>query len=315
MILNYIPTPWGEIPVYDSHVHFFSYRFFSALAEQREGGPEEKSVEAVGAVLGWEMPPVEPERLAERWVAELDHHGVARAALVASVPGDADSVAAAVSAYPKRFYGYFMVDPRLAEAQSRIEKALAGGLLQGICLFPAMHRYSIHDDKVKPILEMVSSRPGTIVFVHCGVLTLGVRKMLGLPSLFDLRFSNPVNLHAVAARYPKVNFVIPHFGAGFFRETLMVCNLCPNVYLDTSSSNNWVRYLEGDISLRQVFERALDVVGPKRLLFGTDSSYFPRGWQRDLFESQVRILHEIGVSAEDARAILGENLNRVLARQ
>ena len=58
----------------------------------------------------------------------------------------------------------------------------------------------------------------------------------------------------------------------------MLCDLCPNVYLDTSSSNSWMRYEEAHLDLRTVFRRALDVAGPQRLLFGTDSSFFPRGW-------------------------------------
>ena len=52
---------------------------------------------------------------------------------------------------------------------------------------------------------------------------------------------------------------MPHFGAGFFREALMLADLCPNVYLDTSSSNSWMRY-EG-LDLKTVFRRALDVAG------------------------------------------------------
>ncbi len=308
-------TPWGALSVYDAHVHFFSHRFFSMLAAQRSGGPEQKTIEAAGTALDWEMPPEAPEQLAGRWVQELDRYGIARAVLIASLPGDEDSVAAAVATYPKRFYGYFMVNPCAADARARVEKMLAAGLLQGICLFPAMHRYSIRDQRVQPLLELLSGRPGSVVFVHCGVLTVGVRQKLGIPSDFDLSFSNPLDVHTVAARFQKVNFVIPHLGAGFFREALMVCDLCPNVHLDTSSSNNWVRFIEGDMNLRRVFKKALEVVGPRRLLFGTDSSYFPRGWQRPVFENQARIFYELGVTEADARAIFGENLDRLLARK
>ncbi len=92
----------------------------------------------------------------------------------------------------------------------------------------------------------------------------------------------------------------------------MLADLCPNVYLDTSSSNSWMRY-EG-LDLRHAFRRALDVVGPKRLLFGTDSSFFPRGWHHQIFEEQARVLYELNVSAEDAQAIFGENLLRILGR-
>jgi len=124
---------------------------------------------------------------------------------------------------------------------------------------------------------------------------------------------DPIDLHAVAARHPQVAFIVPHFGAGYLREALMLADLCPNVYLDTSSSNRWMRYQESHVDLRQVFRHALDVVGPKRLLFGSDSSYFPRGWHHQIFEEQSRALYELGVSLADARAIFSENLLRIMA--
>ncbi len=308
-------TPWGELEVSDAHVHFFSRNFFAILAAQRgsvqEGVEGGASLEEAGSLLGWEIPPPEPERLAERWVTELDRHGVSRAALIASLPGEEGSVEAAVAHQPDRFWGYFMVNPLTPETPDRVQRALARGRLRGICLFPAMHRYPIQDERALAVISKAAARPGTVVFVHCGVLMVGVRRKLGLPSPFDMRFSNPIDLHAVALRFPEVAFVVPHFGAGYFREALMLCDLCPNVYLDTSSSNQWMRYQpEGD--LKSVFRRALDVAGPGRLLFGTDSSFFPRGWQASIFRTQVGVLEELGVDAEQARSILGGNLARLL---
>jgi len=211
-------SPWGQIPVFDAHVHFFSHFFFCALAAQKTDWPAEGRLPALAAALEWQLPAVEPERLAESWVSELDRYGVARAALIASVPGDEASVAAAVSRFPDRFYGYFMVDPTAPDAFDRAGKALSSGRLQGICLFPAMHRYSVRDDRVNAILDLASRHPGTIVFIHCGVLTVGVRKKLGLPSPFDMRFSNPIDLHAVALRFPTVNFVIPTSARAIFAK-------------------------------------------------------------------------------------------------
>jgi predicted TIM-barrel fold metal-dependent hydrolase len=125
-----------------------------------------------------------------------------------------------------------------------------------------------------------------------------------------MRYSNPIDLHAVALRHRNVRFIVPHFGAGYFREALMLADLCPNVYLDTSSTNSWMRF-EG-LDLPAVFRRALSVVGASRLLFGSDSSYFPRGWNRDVFDRQTRVLQDLGVGDADARQILGGNLRRIL---
>ncbi len=149
--------------------------------------------------------------------------------------------------------------------------------------------------------------------MHCGVLSVGVRKALGLPSPFDMKFSNPIDLHAVALRFPQLRFIVPHFGAGYLREALMLCDLCPNVYLDTSSSNSWMRYEEAHLDLRTVFRRALDVVGPERLMFGSDSSFFPRGWNASIFETQSKALYEIGVTEEVARQVFHDNLVRLFA--
>jgi predicted TIM-barrel fold metal-dependent hydrolase len=102
--------------------------------------------------------------------------------------------------------------------------------------------------------------------------------------------------------------VIPHFGAGYFRETLMLAELCSNVYLDTSSSNRWLVTQTSPMDLAQVFRKTLEVVGPKRLLFGTDSSWFPRGWTKNIFDAQIKALGDAGVDAEAATAVFGGNL-------
>jgi predicted TIM-barrel fold metal-dependent hydrolase len=300
-------TPWGDISVSDAHVHFFSLPFFASLANQSG-----KSVEEVGRALNWRIPAF-PEDLATEWRNELNRCGVSRAALIASIPGDEDSVAAAVSAYPERFHGYFMANPMESGGIGRIRATLQRPRFQGVCLFPAMHHYSIADACLRPVFEAAAERPGSIVFVHCGVLTVGVRRKLGLPSRFDMRYSNPIDLHPVALDFPQVNFVIPHFGAGYFREALMLCDLCPNVHLDTSSSNSWIKYQAETLQLRDVFRRALDVAGPHRLLFGSDSSFFPRGWHAAILEAQIQVLQELAVTPEQARQILGGNLERLLA--
>ncbi|MDR3699268.1 MAG: amidohydrolase family protein [Candidatus Sulfopaludibacter sp.] len=289
-------TPWGNCDVADAHVHFFSRRFLEALGSQC--GKDQREV---ATAVGWDFPG-NAEELALRWRDELDQYGVGRAALIASVPGDEPSVIAAQAAAPGRFFAYAMINP--------LAQATVNPSLNAICLFPSMHGYSLHDECVDGLLQQASAQRQA-VFVHRGVLTVGVRKKLGLPSPFDMRHSNPLELHAAAQRYPQVPFVVPHFGAGFLREALMLADLCPNVYLDTSSSNSWMRY-EG-LDLKTVFHRAMDVAGAGRLLFGTDSSFFPRGWNHEVYEAQTRTLSDMGISAADARLILGENLQRILA--
>jgi uncharacterized protein len=82
------------------------------------------------------------------------------------------------------------------------------------------------------------------------------------------------------------------------------------VHLDTSSSNAWIKYHPG-LTLADVFRRALDVVGPDRLLFGSDSSFFPRGWVKDVYEQQAAALAEIGAGADVREKIFSGNFARI----
>ncbi|HEV2666031.1 MAG TPA: amidohydrolase family protein [Blastocatellia bacterium] len=307
-------TPFGDLEVFDAHTHFFSHKFFETLISQSpQLGCEPNAIERVGEMTGWTMPPRDPAELAAIWASEFDRHGVSGAMMIASVPGDEESVATAVAALPDRIAGAFMFDPTKPDAESRARRAFDDSGLRLVCLFPAMHRYSIAENEgARIVAALTSERPGTAVFVHCGALSVGVRKKLGLPSLFDMRRSNPLEIYSLAAEFSKTKFIIPHFGAGMFRETMMLADLCPNVYLDTSSTNKWVKYEAAAVDLPMVFKRAIEVVGCERLIFGTDSSFFPRGWVAGVFDAQVDALSRIGASDEQARAIFGGSIRRLL---
>lgn len=291
----------------DAHCHFFSSRFLELLTKERRDLPADDRAAAVAALLGWE-PPGSAGELADRWVAELDRSNVARAAIMASLPGDEPSVAAAIAAHPSRFVGFFMFNPAAADAAERLARAL-DAKLRGVCLFPAMHHYRLDDERVVATFAAAAAR-GAALFVHCGVLSVGVRKKLGMASPFDLRLGDPLAVAAVAARFPTVPVILPHFGAGLFREALMAADQCPNIYFDTSSSNGWIRYHPG-LTLEAVFRQSLEVLGASRLLFGTDSSFFPRGWQRPILEQQQRALDALGVAGDAQALILSGNFTRL----
>lgn len=294
----------------DAHCHFFSSRFLELVSEPLTDLPEDGRAAAVAGRLGWH-PPGDPDTLAATWVQELDRHGVARAALIASHPEDQHSVARALSLHPDRFVGFFMVNPSAPHAAERIDRAFTDLRFRCACLFPAMHGYRMDDEQVGRVFA-AAERHGGAVFVHCGVLTIGVRAKLGLPSPFDLRLGDPLAVAAVASRFPRVPVIIPHFGAGLFREALMAADQCPNIHLDTSSSNGWMKYHPG-LTLDTVFRQAVATLGAARLLFGTDSSFFPRGWQRSVYESQLDAMTRAGIGDADRERILAGNFQRLFA--
>src|SRR5688572_24902572 len=141
----------------------------------------------------------------------MDANGVHRAALIASAPGDEASVAAAVARHPARIVGFFMVDASAADAPARARPALTEQRLTGVCLVAAMHHVPVDDNRTLRVGEAAAAAPRAVMFVHCGLLTVGVRDKLGLPSRFDLALGDPVAVSRLARAYPNVPFIVPHF--------------------------------------------------------------------------------------------------------
>ena len=90
----------------------------------------------------------------------------------------------------------------------------------------------------------------------------------------------------------------------------MAADQCPNIHLDTSSSNSWMKYYPG-LTLDAVFRQALRVAGADRLLFGTDSSFFPRGWQRQIHQAQLEAMDQAGLDDTARESVLGNNFERL----
>lgn len=296
----------------DFHSHFFSRVFFETLAGQSPlpGTPEERLQRAAQRAK-LELPPREPEKHLERWLGELATYGVSHLVTFASVPEEAATVLAAAQGAKGRLTPFALVNPRAPEAPARARELFERGF-KGLLLFPAMHRFDPNGPEAREILKVVNQHAG-IAVVHCGVLQVKLRDLLDLPRGYDVAAANPLHLIPAADAFPAARFVIPHFGGGFLRETLMAGSMCANILVDTSSSNGWMATQPARTSLVDVFERTLAVFGAERVLFGTDSSVFPRGWRHDLYTAQREALGAIGAGAEDRARIFGENAARLLS--
>ena len=87
---------------------------------------------------------------------------------------------------------------------------------------------------------------------------------------------------------------------------------CPNVSVDTSGSNQSVRYMASKLTLVDLFRRFYETMGSDRIIFGSDSSWFPRGFARRYLVDQLRICWEMGMPASDIQKIFGGNAAGVL---
>jgi len=296
----------------DFHTHLFSRALFEALAgaSPLRGTPAERS-ERVTRALDVALPSADHVEHLARWLDEMERHGVSHMVSFASAPEE-HAVLAELAPRARGKVSFFAyVDPRRSDAAAELSRLLEHGTVRGALYFPALHHYRIDGPEAAATFEVLEAH-GAPAVVHCGLLRIPLRERFGLPRQVDLAFANPLALVPPAERFASVPFVIPHFGAGFFRETLLAGAQCGNVHVDTSSSQAWLATQPARLSLADVFERALAVFGPERILFGTDSSVFPRGWRRDLLLAQREALGACAVRPDDRARILGMNAAQLL---
>jgi predicted TIM-barrel fold metal-dependent hydrolase len=296
----------------DFHTHLFSRELFNALAAASPlRGTVHERLERVTRSLGLALPAADAGEHLSRWLDEMERHGVSHVVSFASAPEEHAVIEELAARARERLTFFAYADPRRPGAAEELQRLLRTGAVRGALFFPGLHAYRIGGPEVAELFAVLDEH-GAPAVVHCGILRMPLRERFGLPRHLDVRAADPLALVGPADRFPSVPFVIPHFGAGFLRETLMAGAQCPNVYVDTSSSQGWLACEPARLTLPDVFERALAVFGPERILFGTDSCTFPRGWRRDILLAQREALGACGVSEEGRARILGMNAAQLL---
>ena len=298
--------------VFDAHLHFFGQEFYRAQAASLKDADPDATLQRIRAG-GIEVPDADATAHAARWTRELDRHRVDRAALFASVPDEMIVVGEAALSSNGRFVPFAMVNPMAPVTLTALRGLLPKFSFRGVLMFPAMHDYSIQSPEVSAALELAKANR-MVAFVHCGKLRVGVRGLIGLDADFPAERSRPRDVAAVARAHPDVAFILPHFGAGFLEEALDLAAAYHNVYLDTAGSQSWLADHQPPLSLADVFRQTREAVGAERILYGSDSGVFPRGYRGDLLLAQIDAMIAAGFSAGEREAVLGANLERLLGR-
>ena len=239
---------------------------------------------------------------ARRWVAELDKYGIRAIGFVTG--GGNDHLAEVCSWYPDRFIGFAHHSPFLPDAVERLEWAITEGGLRAYKLLAPNIEEPIEDPAAYPVWEKCAEL-NIPVLIHFGIQG-------GAGGTAWHENINPLKLHNVAKSFPEVSFVIPHFGCAWERETLQLCWACPNVSVDTSGSNQWIRWVPGEVTVKYLFRKYYETIGPGRIIFGSDSSWFPRGFAFRYLQDQVRDCLDLNMSDEHIQQIFAGNAARLL---
>jgi len=249
-----------------------------------------------------ESEPRSSEEQAARWVAELDRHGLERIGFVTG--RNNDELARVVGMYPDRFVGFAHHDITRPDAAAELERAVTTLGLKGLKLLAPTIPVLFNDRALYPVWE-VCERLGVPVLSHFG--------MLGAAGGVSYHPNmSPAVLEPVARDFPTVDFIVPHFGIQHVTDLLFLCWSCPNVNVDTSGSNQWVRWMPYKLTLDDLFQRFFETIGPERILFGSDSSWFPRGFALRYLQDQLRICRFMNMTHEQLQLIFGGNAARIM---
>ena len=175
--------------------------------------------------IGKEPIPSKQQKSMDLFMQELDETETELAVIMGRKADDNgevdnDETYELMQKYPGRFIGFAGINPLQAGQVEEIERCAALGF-RGIGLDVAWLRKQlmIDDTILDPIYE-TCQRLGMIASITCSF-------MLG----DDFSFSKPDLIWHVAAKFPKLNIVVPHACWPHVNYALAMAIRCPNVYL------------------------------------------------------------------------------------
>jgi predicted TIM-barrel fold metal-dependent hydrolase len=187
-------------------------------------------------------------------------------------------VAEAVKKYPHRFVGYGVVNPnRPQEIDGELRRCFDEYGMKAIKLHPAGHQYPISGSSYKKAFEFAAKRHLPILSHEWGGADV---------------------LESLSADYPGISFIIAHVGFWDGRSDFAYADVVggrDNVYVDLAYSNLFYNAVE----------RLVALVGPKKIVFGSD---FPL---HDLAYQLGRMFFA-KLPDEEKRMILGLNMLRII---
>lgn len=283
----------------DSHVHFPIGSLIKSVADPWIKKEKERWLKA------WNFPePVKIDdfdELSRLWYKETLDYSIDKVVFVTA--NGNENMLKLISKHPDKFIGYAHHDPSKEGAAQELEECLKNGLKGYKILGPAVN-IPLNDKSLYPIWEVANSYE-IPVLIHFGIMGAagGIAYHVNI---------NPLIIHDVAKQFKKIKFIVPHFGCGYVFETLNLCWACSNVYIDTSGSNQWMRWMPYELNLETLFRKYRETIGPERIIFGTDSSWFPRGFCKAYLDEQVRAMVDVGYSDDEIDRVLYKNIAEIL---
>ncbi|MCS3451199.1 MULTISPECIES: aliphatic sulfonate ABC transporter substrate-binding protein [Bradyrhizobium] len=258
--------------IIDSHVHVGTFPSVESAGHLLSSVPDVVAFRTRHRELYEQFAHEEPLDNGETLIGDMDRFGIGKA-IVQSRPGVGNDLVAAIAARdPGRLIPIAVPtpwptpidDPREPrnmmspkEVAAELERCIADLGMVGVGeifvrrLTRSLHPEDIADD-LAPMMEVIARHQTSVQIPTAWTQLPG-----------GLYYGDPIWVDEVASRYPSARIILTKMGRGidhYFENCLSVAMRNENVYLEISGSSS------------SHLRRALQVIGPKRLLFGTDWS-------------------------------------------
>lgn len=253
------------------------------------------------------------DKLGDKLVAKMDEAGIDKAIILpldfwlGCPPASGITIEEKNALYGEaarrhkgRLLTHVGVDPRRKNALQIMQKGVEEHGAIGLKLHPTTGFYP--DDPICAPLYRKALEYGIPVLIHSG----------NEPAPLRIKFSQPKYIDTVAAEFPDLKIIIAHTGHGWWQEAIDLASVKPNVYVDFAG---WqMEYLSGADYFYQPLRVALDMLGPWRVLFGTDGSMLdvilsPGDWA--LAHKEYRSPSGTRFDNEEIDIVLGEAAARL----
>lgn len=258
-------------------------------------------------VQAWGFPQREPaeedvKQTSIRWLAEMELNNIDK--LVFVTGGGNELLSRIIQESPNHFVGYAHHNPFEKGAAQKLDTAIRHQGLKGYKIIAPSLSGRMDDLALYPVWG-VAEKYQIPVLIHFGILGAagGIAEHVNI---------NPMIMHDVARAHPDIPFIFPHFGCGYPQELLQLAWVCPNIYVDTSGSNQWTRWMPYPLTIKDLFRKYYETIGPERIIFGTDSEWFPRGFVKQYYDEQRKDCIELGMNQEEIKMIFRDNIFRLL---
>jgi len=195
-----------------------------------------------------------------------------------------------------RFIGFASVDPMRRGAERELREAVNGLGLRGLKLDPALQDFAPGDRKAYGVYE-AAAELGIPVLMHTG---------LSWAPHTPLQRCHPLLVEEPVRRFPKLNFVLAHFGWPWVWDAVAMALKYPNVFLDTSCL-----YYDSPAEFFQfVFSRQIPTTLIERSL--RNQIVFGSNYPRVEIKNMVHALKSLNLTSGCLEKIFRTNAERLL---